>query len=202
MYADPSGHFVITAAMIWAAIGIGAAIGAGIGLGTTVVKDLENGQLFDGDITFLSYLGNTLGGGIAGAGIGLCSVLGAGLGVALSTGTALTIGGTAISGGTALAIGVGGAFVSGGIGYATRTGISDQEEFEWSDMFIDAGANAISGMLTFTGAMVGGIMGVKVPGAKTSLKNLILYHSGAAYFGVYPIKLILSYIKKKLKERY
>ena len=28
MYVDPSGHFVITAAMIWTAIGIGAAIGA------------------------------------------------------------------------------------------------------------------------------------------------------------------------------
>ena len=97
MFADPSGHFVITSTMIWAAIGIGAAIGATIGLGATVAKDLENGKLFDGDVTLLSYIVNTLGGGIAGAGIGLCSVLGAGLGVALSTGTALSIGGTAIS---------------------------------------------------------------------------------------------------------
>lgn len=30
-------------------------------------------------------------------------------------------------------------------------------------MFIEADANAINGMLTFAGAMVGGIMGVKVP---------------------------------------
>ena len=45
MYYDPSGHFVITTAMIWAAKGIGAAIGAGIGLGATVVKDLENGKI-------------------------------------------------------------------------------------------------------------------------------------------------------------
>ena len=202
MFADPSGHFVITSTMIWAAIGIGAAIGATIGLGATVAKDLENGKLFDGDVTLLSYIGNTLGGGIAGAGIGLCSVLGAGLGVALSTGTALSIGGTAISGGTALAMGVGVAFVTGGLGYAVRTGISDQEEFEWADMFIEAGSNAISGMLTFTGAMVGGIMGVKVPGAKFSFKNFALYHLGAAYFGVYPIKIILAYIKQKLKERY
>ena len=199
---DPTGHFVITATMIWAAIGIGAAIGAAIGLGSTVAKDLDNGKLFDGDVSLLSYIGNTLGGGVAGAGVGLCSVLGAGLGVALTTGTALSIGGTAISGGTALLIGAGGAFVSGGLGYAVRTGISDQETFEWSDMFIDAGANAISGVLTFAGAMVGGIMGVKVPGAKFSLKNFALYHLGAAYFGVYPSKFIISYIKEKLKEMY
>ena len=150
----------------------------------------------------MSYVENTLGGGIAGAGIGLCSVLGAGLGVALSTGTALSIGGTAISGGAALAMGVGGAFVTGGLGYAVRTGISDQEKFEWSDMFVEAGANAISGMFTFTGAMVGEIMGVKVPGAKFSFRNFALYHLGATYFGVYPTKMILAYIKKKLKERY
>lgn len=68
-------------------------------------------------------------------------------------------------------------------------------------MFIDAGANAISGLLTFCGAMVGGIIGVKVPGT-FSLKNFVLYHLGAAYFGVYPMKIILNYIKKKLKEKY
>ncbi|MDY2727734.1 MAG: hypothetical protein SOV26_01830 [Candidatus Onthovivens sp.] len=114
----------------------------------------------------------------------------------------MSIGGTVISGGTALTIGAGGAFVSGGLGYAVRTGISDQEGFEWSDMLIEAGSNAISGMLTFVGAMVGGIMGVKNPRAKSSIKNFALYHLGAAYFGVYPIKIILTYIKQKLKERY
>ena len=211
-YADPSGHFVITTAMIWGAICVGAAIGAGIGLGATVVKDLENGKLFDGDVTFLSYVGNFLGGGIAGAGIGLCSVLGAGLGAALASKTSLivgakivggvAVGGAQVSGLTALGIGVGSAFATGGLGYVVRTGFSDQEEFEWSDMFIEAGANAISGMLTFTGAMVGGILGVKVPGAKFSFKNFALYNLGATYFGVYPAKIILAYIKKKLKERY
>lgn len=211
MYADPSGHFVITATMIWAAIGIGAAIGAGIGFGAAYIPDVIENVKVDGfqwsdlntfEDNWQHYIGATLGGAVAGAGIGLCSMLGAGLGVALSTGTALSIGGTAISGGTALAMGVSGAFVSGGLGYAVRTGISNQETFEWSDMFIEAGANAISGMLTFTGAIVGGIMGVKVPGAAFSFKNFALYHLGAAYFGVYPIKAILAYIKKKLKERY
>ena len=211
MYSDPSGHFVITATMIWAAIGIGAAIGGGIGFGAAYIPDVIENVEADGfqwsdlntfEGNWQHYIGSTLGGAVAGAGIGLCSVLGGGLGVALSTGTVLSIGGTAISGGTALAMGVGGAFLTGGLGYAVRTGISDQENFEWSDMFIETGANAISGMLTFTGAMVGGIMGVKVPGAEFSFKNFALYNLGAAYFGVYPIKIILAYIKKKLKEKY
>ena len=188
MYVDPSGHFVITAAMIWTAIGIGAAIGAGIGLGSTVVKDLENGKLFDGDVTLLSYVGNTLGGGIAGAGIGLCSVLGAGLGVAISTGTALTIGGTAISGGAALAMGVSGAFVTGGLGYAVRTGISDQESFEWSDMFIEAGANAISGLLSFAGGVAGGYFGFKIPG-NLNFEKFLVNQLFQFVIGVYPLKL-------------
>ena len=201
MYVDPSGHFVITAAMIWTAIGIGAAIGAGIGLGSTVVKDLENGKLFDGDVTLLSYVGNTLGGGIAGAGIGLCSVLGAGLGVAISTGTALTIGGTAISGGAALAMGVSGAFVTGGLGYAVRTGISDQESFEWSDMFIEAGANAISGLLSFAGGVAGGYFGFKIPG-NLNFEKFLVNQLFQFVIGVYPLKLHLSSLKNRLKELY
>ena len=72
--------------------------------------------------------------------------------------------------------------------------------FEISDMFIEAGINAISGALTFVGAMVGGCMGVKVPRAKFSIKNFMLYHLGSAYFGVYPIKILLSKIKQSLKE--
>ena len=188
--------------MLLSALGLGVAIGAGIGLGATAAKDLKNGKLFDGDVTFLSYLGNTIGGGIAGIGTSLCSLLGAGVGISLARGTALSIGGTVISGGTALAIGVGGAFVSGGMGYFVRTGISDDEKYEWTDMFIDAGANAISGFLSFTGAMVGGIMGVKIPGAKISFKHFALYHLGSLYFGVYPVKILLSRIKSILKERY
>jgi len=44
--------------------------------------------------------------------------------------------------------------------------------------------------------MVGGLVGVKVPGTKFSFKNFALYHLGAMYFGIYPIKIILAYIKK------
>lgn len=199
-YCDPSGRIAIS--LILTAIGLGAAIGAGIGLAATVVKDFENGKLFDGNVTFGAYLGNILGGGIAGAGIGFCSILGAGLGVAWSAGSAFVLGGMTITGSTALMMGVGGAFATGGLGYAVRTGISDQETFEWSDMFIEAGINAFSGLLTFAGAMTGGIMGVKIPGAKFSAKDAILYHLGAAWFGVYPSKILLSIIKAELKEKF
>ena len=201
VYVDPSGHFVITAAMIWTAIGIGAAIGAGMALASTIVKDLKNGKLFDGDVTLLSYIGNTLGGLFAGAGIGFCSVLGAGLGAALYAGGALTIGGTAISGGAALAMGVGAAFVTGGLGYAIKTGISDQEGFEWSDMFIEAGANAISGLLSFVGGIAGGYFGFKIPG-KLNFENFLINQVFQFAIGVYPMKLHVSSLKNRLKELY
>ena len=206
---DPSGHFVITTTMILAAIGIGAAIGASIGFGAAYAPDVIDNIKKDGfqwsdfntfENNWLHYVGATLGGAISGAGIGLCSVLGAGLGVALSAETALSIGGTAISGGTALALGVGGAYVAGGLGYAVRTGISNQENFELADMFIDATSNAISGMLTFGGALVGGIVGIKVPGSEFILKDFVLYHLLATSLGVYPLKMVLAFIKSKLKE--
>ena len=200
-YVDPTGQFVITLSMILTAVGIGAAIGAGIGIGTSVAKDLENGQLFDGDVSALSYIGNALGGGIAGAGIGLCSVLGAGLGLSIAAGTTLVLGGTAISAGTALAVGVGGAFVAGGLGYVVRTGISDQESFELSDMFIEAGANAISGFLTFFSSFVGGYGGIKTPGA-TSFKNSLTYHACVFGSGMYALKALIAYVKQILKENF
>ena len=200
-YVDPTGQFVITLSMVLTAIGIGAAIGAGIGLGTSVAKDLENGKLFDGDVSALTYVGNMLGGGIAGAGIGLCSVLGAGLGVSIATGTTLVLGGTALSAGSALAIGVGGAFVAGGIGYTVRTGFSDQESFEWNDLFIEASANAASGFLTFFSAVAGGLAGVKIPGS-TSLKNTMIYHACVFGSGIYALKALIAYVKKVLKENF
>ena len=202
-YADPSGHFVITAAMIWSAIKLGVLIGAGIAAVSTVSKDLENGNLFDGDVTLRSYLGNILGGGIAGAGVGLCSILGVGLGMSLSAGTVLMVGGTAISGGVAFTIGVSGAFISGGLGYALQAGISDQVNFQWSDMFIEASINAASGAVTFIGAMCGAIGGVKFPpGNKFLWHNFWTYHKYFAIFGGYPMKVLLSRMKKYLKEYY
>ncbi len=203
MYMDPNGHFVISLTTIIIGIAIGAALGGTIGFGATVYEDYkDDGEVFNGSIGADEYIGNTIGGTIAGAGIGACGVLGAGLGSALIAGEALIVGGTAISGGTALGISFGSAFVSGGLGYTARTAINGKESFEWSDMFIEAGANAASGMISFIGGMCGGITGVKVPGTPTSMKNFAAYHAGMTWFGAYPIKGLISKIKGGMQEIY
>ena len=58
------------------------------------------------------------------------------------------------------------------------------------------------GMVGVAALVSGGIIDIKVPGAKFSLKNFILYHFASTYFGIYPAKIFISYIKKKLKEKY
>lgn len=59
---------------------LSVAIGAVLWLGSTILKDLKNGELLDGDVTGWTYLGNFLGNAISGAGLGLCAVLGVGVG--------------------------------------------------------------------------------------------------------------------------
>ena len=54
---------------------VAGAIGAGIGLGTAIYNDVkEDGKWFNGDWT--DYVGRTLGGFVAGFGVGVCTVLG------------------------------------------------------------------------------------------------------------------------------
>jgi len=202
MYSDPSGHFVISISALVVGIVAGAVIGSAISFGATVYQDhSDDGEIFNGSVTSEEYKGNTLGGLIAGAGVGLCSVLGAGLGVSMIAGEALTIGGVALSGTTAFSIGTGTAFATGAAGYAVRVGFNSKESFQLSDMFIEAGANAVSGTISFVGGMAGGITGVNIPG-KTNIGNFIKYHAGMTYFGAYPTKFLFSKIKSSLMEKY
>ena len=61
MLVDPSGHFVISALVI------GAVVGVGIGFGGTVLADyVDDGQIFNGSISVGSYIANTLVGGLIG----------------------------------------------------------------------------------------------------------------------------------------
>jgi len=201
MYADPSGHFAITLTALLIGIGIGAGIGASIGLGSAIFSDYrEDGIWFNGDWT--DYLGKSLGGAIAGAGIGLAGTLGAGLGVAMLAEESLTILGSTISGSAALTISGLGAFSTGMAGYAVRTGISRFEDFELSHMFIEGTTNMASGLISFVGGFCGGALQLKIPGAQFNLKNFLLFQAGSAYFGVLPMKIIISYIKKILEDRY
>ena len=208
---DPTGHFAITiSALIWGIV-IGAGIGAGIGLGATAIKDLENGALFDGDVSFLSYLGNFVGGAIAGAGVGACTVLGAGYGVAIASKSSLyvgakmiggiAVGGLKMSGLAAFGVGAASAFVAGGVGYFARTAISDQEKFELSDMFIEAGANMVSGMLSFVGSFAGGTIGINTPG-QVNFKNFLLNQFLQSASGIYLLKFAFSRLKQTLVEAY
>ena len=57
----------------------------------------------------------------------------------------------------------------------------------------------ILGVLMTTG-MVGGMAGVKIPGAKNGIANFARYQLGMTIFGAYPTKIIISQIKNGLKE--
>ena len=159
---DPTGHFAITLTTLLIGGLIAGAIGAGIGLGTAVYKDVkEDGVWFNGDWT--DYVGRTLGGFVAGFGVGICTVLGAGVGAATLGGTTATLftsTGLTLSLGSALGIGSGVAFATGMAGYAVRTGISRSEDFKVQNMFIEGGFNAVSGALSVLGGYLGGMAGV------------------------------------------
>ena len=94
------------------------------------------------------------------------------------------------------------AFITGGAGYATRVAISGKETFQASDMFIEAGANTVSGLISFAGGMAGGITCTSVPGVQKSAINFLKYHGGLTYFGAYPTKIFISQIKNRLQEKY
>ena len=159
---DPTGHFAITLTTLLIGGLIAGAIGAGIGLGTAVYKDVkEDGVWFNGDWT--DYVGRTLGGFVAGFGVGICTVLGAGVGAAALGGTTATLftsTGLTLSLGSALGIGSGVAFATGMAGYAVRAGISRSEDFKVQNMFIEGGFNAVSGALSVLGGYLGGMAGV------------------------------------------
>ncbi|MDY2728112.1 MAG: RHS repeat-associated core domain-containing protein, partial [Candidatus Onthovivens sp.] len=159
---DPTGRFAITLTTLLIGGLIAGAIGAGIGLGTAVYKDVkEDGVWFNGDWT--DYVGRTLGGFVSGFGVGICTVLGAGVGVAALggiTATLFTSTGLTLSLGSALGIGSGVAFATGMAGYAVRIGISKSEDFKVQNMFIEGGFNAVSGALSVLGGYLGGMAGV------------------------------------------
>ena len=182
---------------------VGAGIGAGLSFVSTVFQDYnDDGGIFNGSVGVDEYIGNTAGGLIAGVGVGTCTVLGAGLGAAMIADEALILGGMTLSGIGDLGLGMTAAFVAGGVGYSIRTSISSQETFQVIDMFIEAGANTISGTMSFVGGMAGGITGVNVPGEKNGFVDFLKYHGGLTYFGVYPTKFFVTKIKNRLQEVY
>lgn len=166
------GHFALTLSFVLMCIGIGAAVGATVSFGTTVYEDYkDDGEIFNGSIGWDEYLGNTLGGSVAGLGIGLYSALGVGLGIAWIAGEAtFACGSLSLSYGAWFTIGVGSAFVSGGAGYALRTAINSQESFDFSEMMIESTFNALSGLVSLSSNFFSGAMGIKPVGKSVSSK--------------------------------
>ena len=201
MNYDPTGHFVITLSAFFISVGIGAGIGAGITFGKTLYNDYaDDGQIFNESVSSDEYFGNTLGGLVAGAGVGVCSVLGGGLGASMIAGEAFSVGGMTLSGFSAFGLGTSTAFATGMAGYSLSTVINKNETFRVTDMLIEGGANAISGTLSFVGGMGGGITGTHIPGIKKGLINSLKYHGGLTYFGVYPLKVIVTKIRSLIEE--
>ena len=125
MYADPSGHFVITlSAVLWAAA-IGAVSGAVYG-GITVVA---NGQNVWAGIGIGALTGGFMGAGAGVASLFIAPVLvGEGVMVATATGAGFVMG-NALSAGAALVIGTeivfGTGFVGGMVADASTQVIND-----------------------------------------------------------------------------
>ena len=194
MNVDPNGNFFISALLI------GAAVGAGIAFASTVYQDYkDDGEIFNGSVGWRQYLGNSLGGAISGAGVGLSGALGLSSGVAFLSSSSITIGGISLTTSTAMALSVGVSFASGGVGYLLRVGISDNENFSMKDFNVETILNAVNGAYSFVGGFLGGALGLKQLKVN-SLKNKVKYHGLLVVTGVYPSKTIISIIKNCFKK--
>lgn len=111
MNTDPSGHFAISAIIISAVIGFV----------TTGIKDYVNdGKLFNGDISGWEYFGSTLGGAVGGLGAGLgTTILASGVGNIIE---AAFVGDISSFGDVMTQFALGG--LLGGVGYGISKGIT------------------------------------------------------------------------------
>ena len=54
--------------------------------------------------------------------------------------------------------------------------------------------------MSFAGGMIGGMIGAKIPGTKSNLRNFIAFQITQVWFGIYPSKILLSYAENRFKE--
>lgn len=196
-FCDPSGRFAITLSSLLIGGLIAGLIGAAIGFGTAAYMDVkEDGVWFNGKIR--DYVGRVAGGFVAGFGVGVCTVLGVGAGMAALEGTVATLvssSGMILSFNSALGISSAIGFTSGAIGYAVRTGISESEEFKLKNMFVEGTFNSLSGMLSAIGGYLGGITGFHNLNVNSELAELLLRLLVENAFTI-SFKIINSIIKK------
>ena len=201
MCVDDNGNAFITLGALFIGGLVAAIVGAGVGVGTAAYNDYkEDGEWFNGD--WSDYVGRAVGGLVAGFGLGVCGVLGAGIGAAALAGTTaalFTASGMTMTLGSSLLIGSGVAFLTGAAGYSIRVGISKKEKFSFDDMMIEGLFNALSGAVSVLGGTLGGGSGVHnsvLKGLSTNKDNFImktLLESGSGFL----IKLLLSKYKSK-----
>lgn len=153
MYVDPDGNFFISSSTLIIGAIVGAFIGAGVGFGTVAYNDYKNhGACFYSDWT--SYLGAILGGAIAGVGIGIASVLGAGVGASMIYGYGLVVVHSSMSVASSFLLATGISAITGAVGYTIRTIIDSKENFSVNNLFKETFISAFNGALTFgTGAL-------------------------------------------------
>ncbi len=143
MYADPEGHFAVSALII------GALIGAAVGFAITLYKDYaDDGEVFNGSISAADYVFNTAIGGLFGALTGgaasstisipmlSINMLSTGIGTVAAVGiTTTTVSGLPL----AVGIGLAGTLVlfskpnSGRIRFSDNTGIDPNTGKEFTD---------------------------------------------------------------------
>lgn len=161
MYVDRSGNFAISITALLIGMAIGAGVGACIETGVSLYQDYQDDESINGSIGWQRYVGNIVGGAIAGAGTGFAVVLGAAIGTASVVGTAATLGKITLTVGNALALGAGVSFASGAVGYTTKTLIQNPKDFNVGTMLIEGGFYALSGVLSVFGGAIGGLTGFR-----------------------------------------
>lgn len=153
MNVDPEGNFFISLSTLIICAIVGALVDAGVGFGTLAYNDYKDaGVWFNGDWT--SYLGVTLGGAIAGAGIGIAGALGAGVGASMIYGYGLVVVHSSMSVASSFLLATGISAITGAAGYTIRTIIDSKENFSVNNLFKETFISAFNGALAFgTGAL-------------------------------------------------
>ena len=188
MYADPSGHFVITLSAVLWAVAIGAAIGAVSGAVYGGITATANGQN-----VLVGVVIGAIAGGLMGAGAGVASLYLA----PVIVGEAVVVGGVTYSASAALAIGSGIAFGSGFI--------SGMAADAFTQVFNDGGVNDVGslfvsgfqwGLINTAGAFLGSL------GGTSTLNGALLTGIFSNVTGTVGMTIDILRNRKNQKQKY
>ena len=194
MYSDPSGNFAITIGMLLAGIAISASLGAVASLGATIYQDYhDDGQIFNGSIRNGEYGGKILGGAIAGAGIGVATTLGMGVGASVFGETILTVMGANLSFGTVFSIGVGTAATAGGLSYLAESWVG-RTQVRTQELITEAWIGSFYGGIGFIVGLAGGATGFRPLSVMKNPSKVVIRSIVEGVF-IWPMKSIISILR-------